>query len=894
MVNIYVNRNRSPFNTFIIQFIFLLFPLLGSAQTVLQGTVSDSTGKTLEGIHILISEPGKNIVIAFTVSDNLGRFQVKLKSLSDSLEIKTSSINFRNSIYYVENKNQNLTFILSPEAQKLKEITIRGAPVTQHGDTIDFSVKAFADQKDRVLADVLKKMPGIEIGQDGKIYYQGRAIQKYYIEGMDLLGGKYNTANDNLPYTSVSSVQILQNHQPKKILRGKIPTNKTSLNIKLKKNIAVTGTVYAGIGLPPFLWDVNITPMIFSKKQQLITSYKTNNTGNDVSRDLNTLTIEDLADALENNLDHSKNILNIKELSVPDFFKKFFVANNIHLLNTNYLFKTKNEYQIKVNISYLNDVQQSKGKFSSTYFLPNDTLRLNENVQNILYFNSLQGNVTIEKNISKLFLKNSFQIKSFWDSKKGMIKTDSAKIDQSIKNPYHFLKNKFQLILPVRKRFLTFTSLSFYSKEPQTLHINPGQFSNILNNGKPYYSIKQFSNINKFYTNNSIGMGFVNKNWKFNSKLGFRYINQGLNTSLQKDTGGNIVTLGTEFKNHLNLNSIKGYFQTDFYYEAKKLKVFLRLPVSVLLIKLSDPAHNKNQKIRKTLTEPGLFVEYYSNAYWKFTGNAGYHLRLGTNNQVYYGYIMNNYQLLQIRNVPIPITYNQQYAMKAEYSNPLNSLFANFGYNFSIATQNLIYKSVISDNGAIVLSAQEYSNSKITQRISGYFSYYFSPGKTTLSLETNISYIQGEQFINDNISRINSRVITVKPKINVRFWPWLNIEYNSNLSFFKTKINGTDIDKFSHLKNYINLNFYPDNENYIGFSCETNKINYSGQENFNYLAGVVYRYSLKKKKIDFEFRWNNVFNQIKYESAYINSFLLQRTIYDIRPSQVVFSIRFLF
>jgi hypothetical protein len=45
-------------------------------------------------------------------------------------------------------------------------------------------------------------MPGIEV-PDGKILYQGKAINKYYIEGLDL--GKYNLANDNLPYQEVSS-----------------------------------------------------------------------------------------------------------------------------------------------------------------------------------------------------------------------------------------------------------------------------------------------------------------------------------------------------------------------------------------------------------------------------------------------------------------------------------------------------------------------------------------------------------------------------------------------------------------------------------------------------------------------------------------------------------------
>jgi hypothetical protein len=56
-------------------------------------------------------------------------------------------------------------------------------------------------------------MPGIEVLPDGKILYQGKAINKYYIEGLDIRR-KYNLANDNLPYQEVSQVQILENHQP--------------------------------------------------------------------------------------------------------------------------------------------------------------------------------------------------------------------------------------------------------------------------------------------------------------------------------------------------------------------------------------------------------------------------------------------------------------------------------------------------------------------------------------------------------------------------------------------------------------------------------------------------------------------------------------------------------
>jgi hypothetical protein len=98
-------------------------------------------------------------------------------------------------------------------------------------------VNSFSKEQDRSIGDVLKRMPGIEVLPDGKILYQGKAINKYYIEGLDLLEGKYNLANDNLPYQEVSQVQILENHQPIKTLDSLQFSDRTALNIKLKTPI---------------------------------------------------------------------------------------------------------------------------------------------------------------------------------------------------------------------------------------------------------------------------------------------------------------------------------------------------------------------------------------------------------------------------------------------------------------------------------------------------------------------------------------------------------------------------------------------------------------------------------------------------------------------------------
>lgn len=61
--------------------------------------------------------------------------------------------------------------------------------IREQGDTIIYNVGSFAQQQDRSIGDVLKRMPGIDVANHGKIQYQGEDINKFYIEGSDLLGG---------------------------------------------------------------------------------------------------------------------------------------------------------------------------------------------------------------------------------------------------------------------------------------------------------------------------------------------------------------------------------------------------------------------------------------------------------------------------------------------------------------------------------------------------------------------------------------------------------------------------------------------------------------------------------------------------------------------------------
>ena len=66
-----------------------------------------------------------------------------------------------------------LTVYLEPGATLLKEVTVKADRIREQGDTISYNVGSFAQSQDRTIGDVLKRMPGIDVSQSGKIQYQG-------------------------------------------------------------------------------------------------------------------------------------------------------------------------------------------------------------------------------------------------------------------------------------------------------------------------------------------------------------------------------------------------------------------------------------------------------------------------------------------------------------------------------------------------------------------------------------------------------------------------------------------------------------------------------------------------------------------------------------------------
>lgn len=872
-------------------FIILLFAFTLSfysyAQNTINGSLKSKNASAITNASVTITELNTDTILNYDISDSKGLFSIVLNSNSEKIQLNIRSMGYRTIIKTIDNKTQTLAIILEEEVTVLKEVILKSSPITRKGDTINYSVNAFAKQEDRTIADVLKNLPGIEVLSDGKILYQGKPINKYYIEGLDLLEGKYNLANSNLPHKEVVKVQVLENHQPIKVLDSLVYSDQAAINIKLKNSYTFTGQAELGSGISPLLWDANITPMLFSKKRQILSSYQSNNTGNNIASQLKTLTIEDLLEQFDRN-DEKQDWLAIQQIETPSFSENKWLDNNIHLITTNYLQKLKNDYELRVNVSYLNDYQQQDGFTNTQFFTANDTITLFENKHNQIYINTLETNLTLQKNTNKKFLKNSLQFQGFWDSQRGAIELNNANINQNLSNQYFKLSNNFKTLFPIGKQIATLNSHIGFNKTPQSLVVNPGQFEALLNEGNQFNEVVQDIVLNTFYTNNSLGFTKAWKQFSFSPKVGFQFEQQDLDSEITISNTNQI----SGFENNIDWRRTKLYFNFKTQYQKDKWRMEVTTPVNLNNYQLEDKALQRNQNLNRLTFEPRLSFKYDVSNFWHLGSSVNFRNQFGTINQVYYNYILQNYRNIQRIDAPLPEIKNVTYAASIGYRNPIKSEFLSLVYSYTNADNNLLYNTQILGNGTTELQAIEQDNERQSHNFSTRISKYFSDLNTNLTLSANYSLQDFEQILNSQITDIKNQNWRINGKIDTDITDWLNAELESVFQFSNNQIQEQDNQTITQQFHKFNINIYPKENQYFGLKTEFIKNNLFSENPSNFFADLLYRYTWKKKNIDFEMQFNNIFNTENYRTINIDNFSYLESNFTLRPRQLLVKIKF--
>lgn len=852
--------------------LFLLLAEFANAQTVLSGKITDTIGAPIPNISVLVHRVGSSSISAYGFSDIDGFYKITFNSDADSLDVGTNSMFYKKESRRIENRSQSIDFVLKEEVQQLKGVTVTAKPIEQRGDTLEYFVGSFAQKEDKSIEDVLKRMPGIEVADNGQITYQGAPIQKFYVEGMDLMDGRYASISKNLPHQSVASVEIYENHQPIKMLEDKVSSEQASLNIKLAKNVAMTGSGKVGIGAAPFLWDVSVTPMIFSSRIQMVASYQTNNTGNDVKMFMNRMTYEQNERPSENDPE-----LSIQKPNPPLFDQHRYLDNTSHLANFNVLFPISKTTQLRANVYYLNDLQKQSTEQTTTLYLPNDTSSYTEKLHNKIYDQRVFGTITIDRNEKHFYLNDKVNFSKQWNSSIGHLLNNEEFVNQNLDQQAGALSNDLRVIFPVGNHLLDFVSYNSYGVTPEILEIEPGVFAGLLNDSVAYPLTKQKLFKNQFFTDESFSGIFTFGKISISAKAGVSHLNKTANSEL------------LTFENDVTHYFTKPYVRANFEYKRKRITVTLNLPLSLSIAKIC-PKFSEKQSIERQFFNPSLSFKFNAGDYWTFRLSGKFEQSIENFDHYYDNYILKNYNSIMVESAPLSVSDKIRGNAKIDFKQPFISLNASLAYSYQYRQSDMMYKYYIDGNGTSVLQMVERSNSSDYHIMNAMVKKFFSPIRTTLSLKGNMALTKSHTILNDSLVVTSSVSTSLSPDMMIKITEWLHIDYSLNWNVIISKVGGEEKGNVKYLRHNCDILVFPGKNHLF---CITSEIYDYQEETFLYMD-VSYQYSLRKHKLDFEVKLSNIFNNDAYISYFTGTFSLMESVYKLRPREVLCSVKFRF
>ena len=178
-----------------------------------------------------------------TVSNERGNFTIEAPS-NGTFRLRISSIGFQTmnrEITLRKNQSQELgTLLISPETVLLKEavVTGRAAQVVVRKDTLVFNPEAYRTPEGSAIEELIKRMPGAEIDEDGNITINGKAVKKILLDGKEFMLGDIETALKNLPVSIIQNVKFYDQQSDQARITGIEDGNKdTVLDFTIKRGM---------------------------------------------------------------------------------------------------------------------------------------------------------------------------------------------------------------------------------------------------------------------------------------------------------------------------------------------------------------------------------------------------------------------------------------------------------------------------------------------------------------------------------------------------------------------------------------------------------------------------------------------------------------------------------
>lgn len=346
------------------------------AQSVISGRVTDGESRALATVIVRAYPAEEAKLVAYCFTDAEGTYSLKVTDSISDLLLRFSMLGHQTVEKRIANSSALHDIVMPESSIELEDVTVEAPSISSSGDTVVYSVAAFSTQADRSVEDVIRKLPGITVDAAGVISYKGEPINKFYIEGMDLLNGRYGLATKNINPDDVQSVSVYENHQPQRVLKDIVFSDRAALNLKLKNGNMLNpiGYVKGGGGYEKKgLWKGESFAMMAGVGVQQLFTAKSNNTGQSYLAE-NAL----LIGSGQQQPNFAEDIFQQDIFQVPAIPKERYYDNRSTTASGNVLLKLKDDLFLALNGDYTFDNNRYENSRYSSYFTSNGLLNVQE------------------------------------------------------------------------------------------------------------------------------------------------------------------------------------------------------------------------------------------------------------------------------------------------------------------------------------------------------------------------------------------------------------------------------------------------------------------------------------------------------------------------------------
>lgn len=350
-------------NKLILIALLIIFPIVIYSQNIF-GKVTDINGNGLAQVSLVIKDSTQNTV-GYALSKTDGNYHIFLSNESIKLLLIARKLGFSEVMVNIE-KNTFQYDIVLDKLNEIKEVIVTGKQpnIAVKKDTTFYKIEKFTDGTERKVEDILKKLPGITVNEQGKIQFKGKEIEKVLLDGDDFFERNYTVGTKNISAKMIQEVQAIERYNENQILKKLENSDKIALNLKLKKGENDWNTNFTlGLGYrDKYLYDSNIMRMTYGLKNILMSSFNTIGLNTSL---FDTYTNENLSNH------HNKDFMLSNSLQLPfqnfEINSDYLYRNNSGTHALHNLLKLTDKSSLKLNLMFIHDLLRLNNAQEDTF-----------------------------------------------------------------------------------------------------------------------------------------------------------------------------------------------------------------------------------------------------------------------------------------------------------------------------------------------------------------------------------------------------------------------------------------------------------------------------------------------------------------------------------------------